>query len=134
MAQTLTDEDELELEDEQRRKQAATIGSTPRPNPSSQTLPESVPPPDMGAASPPSPQTISEVAPFNPPAPPAPRPESQAFTDWQAQDLAKHPAGQPRYHGLARVADTIAQMTWPGQAVEMGGEMGTLGAQAKARR
>lgn len=140
MAQLLTDEDELELEDEQKRKQAAqTIGSMPRPNPpnpSSASIPASMPPPEVGAASPPSyaDSTIAGVAPLNQAGPPAPRPESQAFTDWQAQDLAKHPVGQPRYHGLARVADTIAQMTWPGQAAEVGGEMGTLGARAKEAR
>ncbi len=137
MANVLTDDqDELELEDEQRKKQAAqTIGSMPRPNPSPpQTLPASMPPPDVGAASPPSPQTISEVAPYNPPAPPAPRPESQAFTDWQAQDLAKHPVGRPRYSGLTRAADTIANMTWPGQLAEEGGEFGTRGAEAKSKR
>jgi hypothetical protein len=134
VAQVLTDDDELELEDQQRRKQQdpnAPIGSMPKPNPSSVPLPASMPPPDTGAAPTPDASTISGTAPYQPT---APRPESKAFTDWQAQDLAKHPVGQPRYHGLARVADTIAQMTWPGQAAEVGGEMGTLGAQAKQAR
>lgn len=145
MANVLTDDDELELEDEEKKKQAAqgdTIGkpltykdaaggigfegATKPPS----SVPANMPAPEVGAASP-SAQTVSGAAPYNPP---APRPESQAFTDWQAQDLAKHPVGQPRYHGLARVADTIAQMTWPGQAAEVGGEMGTLGAEAKSRR
>jgi hypothetical protein len=123
------DEDELELDDEQRKKQAAqTIGSMPRPNPP--TLPASMPPPDVGAASLPSPQTISEVAPYNPPAPPAPRPQSQAFTEWQAQDLAKHPVDQPRYKGLTALGDTIAGAT----GIERYGEFGTMGAEAKANR
>lgn len=139
MAQVLTDDDELDLEDEQRKKQQQdTIGKPiaygPMPKgevpPSTPTTNQ--PAPEIGAASP-SAQTVSGAAPYNP-QPPAPRPESQAFTDWQAQDLAKHPAGQSRYHGLARVADTIAQMTWPGQAAEIGGEFGTLGAKAKANR
>jgi hypothetical protein len=137
MANVLTDEEDELTQDEEQRRLAAqqTIGSMPRPNTSPpQTLHASMPPPDVGATSPPANPTISEVAPYNPPAPPPPRPESRAFTDWQAQDLAKHPVDQPRYHGLARAADTIAQMTWPGQAAEVGGEMGTLGAQAKSRR
>jgi hypothetical protein len=137
MANVLTDEEDELTQDEEQRRLAAqqTIGSMPRPNTSPpQTLPASTPPPDVGATSTPANPTISEVAPYNPPAPPAPRPESQAFTDWQAQDLAKHPVDQPRYHGLARAADTIANMTWPGQLAEEGGEFGTRGAEAKSNR
>ena len=161
MAQVLTDDDELELDDDEQRKRAAaaqqqqddTIGQPlvygpkepgavkalnspmPKPNAQSSTVPPDMPAPspEGGATAAPTNGTIADVAPYNPPDM-APRPESKAFTDWQAQDLAKHPVGQPRYHGLSRVADTIAQMTWPGQAAEVGGELGTMGARAKEGR
>jgi hypothetical protein len=127
MANTVTDED-LELDDEQKKKQAAqqTIGSMPKPNPSSVTVPAAMPAPEVGLAAPPT-STIAESTPYSPM---APRPQSQAFTDWQAQDLAKHPAGQPRYKGLTAVGDTIASAV----GLERHSEFGTEGAKNKSAR
>jgi hypothetical protein len=150
MPNVLTDdEDELELDDPRRQtigkplvygpqepaNVKAETSPMPTPKPSSTPLPADTPPPDVGATSNPASSTIAGVAPYKPnPEVAAPRPAQQAFTDWQAQDLQKHPAGQPRYHGLARVADTIAGATNIGRAVEAGGELGTYGAEAKQNR
>lgn len=133
MAELLTD-DELELDDEQRKKLAPPIG---KPLVTASQLPASMPAPDVGAASPDTPMTISGAAPLNvqkPPESPVERPQSKAFTDWQAQDLAKHPVGQPRYHGLTGALDTITGASPIGRAVEGAGELGTYGAEAKANR
>lgn len=136
-----TDEEEELDPNEQRRKtppQGDTIGSMPKPSPRASTAPPAMSPPEMSPDTglpQGSPDTIGSLAPRTQPQGPGNgRMQSSALTDSMGKDLSEHPAGQPRYHGIARVADTIAQMTWPGQAAEIGGEFGTLGRRAKTDR
>ena len=133
MPNLVTDDDELELEDEQKRRaaQQGTIGQMPRPNPSTSSVPPAMAPPDVGAASQ-TPPTISGAAPFKTSNPEvaAPRPAQQAYQDWESQDLAKHPVGKPRYNLAGTIGDTIAGAT----GLEKYGEFGTTGAEAKRER
>lgn len=99
-----------------------------------QILPAAMPPPDVSGGPAPAPQTPPMNGAGAIGEPIAPRPQGKALADWQAQDLAKHPAGQPRYHGIGRVMDTIAGATNIGSAIERGGEFGTQGAEAKQAR
>lgn len=140
MANYIDDEEELDPNDPRRKAppQGDTIGSMPKPSPRASTAPPAMSPPEVSPDTglpQGSPDTIGSLAPRTQPQGPGNgRMQSSALTDSMGKDLSEHPAGQPRYHGIARVADTIAQMTWPGQAAEIGGEFGTLGRKAKTNR
>jgi hypothetical protein len=80
----------------------------------SSAVPPAMPPPDMGPTPPPGVSPISGVGPLSPAQPTSPR------------------TPRPQYHGLNRALDAIGQLTWPGQVIERGADIGTEGWRQKS--
>lgn len=142
-----TTDDELDLEEQKRKQQQASVGKPIGPQqapaqaamsqpigkpiaPPAQPIPAMAPPEVPSAPSPTAPTSLA------PPATgginldnsiAAPRPAADRVAGLAAQ-------GPPQYHGLKRVADAIGGATNIGTAIERGAGIGTQGYEANLER